>query len=581
MQKNKRSPVSNHRISLRNRLIFLSATLFLCGGALMARLFYLQILQHENLYSQSEKQYLSSMKVYYGRGDILDRNLNPLATNVETESVYVNPDDVEDGRRTARLLATMLDLDSQKTLKKISSDKQFVWIKRKCAPKEIEKLKQLKLPGVGFMKEHKRFYPKRELAAHALGFVGLDNQGLAGAEQFHHDTLKGTTSMILTEKDARGRQVRFAEGPEWRKSRNYDVALTIDEVIQFITEYHLKNQVEKYNAKSGMAIVMNPYTGEIYSLSVVPLYNPNNYSAYSSSYRSDPIVSGAFEPGSIFKPILAAAAIDAGKAAPGDLFFCENGNYKIGKVAIGEASNHKFGWLPLTDIIAKSSNIGAIKVAQKLGETEFYEYMRKFGFGEKLGVDLPGEARGRLRELSKWSNVSLASVSFGQEISVTPLQMIAAFSAIANGGNLMRPHITKSVFHEGREIRSYKPELIRRAISEQASRSMVDILKTVVKSGTGGNAAVSGFDVAGKTGTAQKLDPLTQTYSKTGYLSSFIGFVPADSPKLAILVMVDEPQHVYYGGEVAAPVFREIAREALRYLNVPSSEERVLILDRA
>lgn len=569
-----------HR-GLRNRMLVVSFFFLLYGAGLSARLFYLQILQHDTLTAQSDKQYLSSMKIYYGRGEILDRNLNSLATNVEVESVYVNPGEVENRRRTAQLLASHLDLDLKKVLQKISSGKNFAWIKRKCAPKEIEKLKELDLPGVGFMEEHKRFYPKRELAAHAIGFVGLDNQGLAGAEGFHHSTLKGTTSLILMEKDARGRQIRVGDNNDLKKPKTYDVALTIDEVIQFITEHHLKEQVKKHNAKGGMAIVMNPHTGEIYSMVNVPLYNPNNYSMYSPGHWTNSIISGAFEPGSIFKPILAASAIDAGKTKPNDVFFCENGAYKIGKVTIGEATNHRFGWLTLSDIITKSSNIGSIKVGQELGASEYYSYMKKFGFGEKLGIDLPGESRGKLRDLRQWSNISLASLSFGHEIGVTPLQMVTAISAIANGGNLMRPHITKAILQNGKVTRQINPEIINRVISENTSRLMTDILKNVVKEGTGTRAAIPGFDVAGKTGTAQKMDIRTQTYSKSAYLSSFIGFVPAESPKLAILVMIDEPQNGYYGGEVAAPVFQQVAKETLRYLNVPSSDERVFILDRA
>ena len=547
----------------------------------MSRLFYLQILQHDNLTAQAEKQYLSSMKIYYGRGEILDRNLSPLATNIEVESVYVNPLEIENKRRTAQLLASALDMDLKKILQKVSSRRHFVWIKRKCSPKEIDKLKELDLPGVSFMEEHRRFYPKRELAAHAIGFVGLDNQGLAGVERYQHSTLKGTTSLIFTEKDARGRQIRFTEGFDLRKPKSLDVMLALDEVIQFTTEHYLKEQVQKHKAKAGMAIVMNPHTGEIYSMVSVPLYNPNNYSVYSANSWTNSIISSSFEPGSIFKPILAAAAIDAGKALPNDVFFCENGAYKIGKVSIGEASGHKFGWLTLNDIIAKSSNIGAIKVGQELGASAFYSYMKKFGFGEKLEVDLPGESRGKLRDVSQWSNISLASLSFGHEIGVTPLQIIAAISAIANGGNLMKPHITKAILQDGKVVKQFKPEIINRVISENASRMMIDILKNTVKEGTGMRAGIAGFDVAGKTGTAQKMDPSTHTYSKTAYLSSFIGFVPADSPKLAILVMIDEPQNGHYGGEVAAPVFQQIAKEALRYLNIPSSEERVFILDRA
>jgi cell division protein FtsI (penicillin-binding protein 3) len=278
---------------------------------------------------------------------------------------------------------------------------------------------------------------------------------------------------------------------------------------------------------------------------------------------------------------VAAAAIQTGAAFPDEIFFCENGSYKVGQTRIGEAADHKFGWLSLENIIAKSSNIGAIKVAEKLGKNNLYSQVRNFGFGDKLGIDLPGETPGQLREPSHWSNLSLSSISFGHEIAVTPIQILAAISAIANGGKLMLPHVTKAVMKNGAVVKTTKPALLKQVISEKTSRQMVEILKTAVARGTGIKAAVDGFEVAGKTGTAQKIDPETQAYSKTDFLASFVGFVPADAPRIAILVMIDEPKNVFWGGEVAAPVFREIARQALRHLHTPSKEERVFILDRA
>ncbi len=437
------------------------------------------------------------------------------------------------------------------------------------------------MAGVGFVSEQKRFYPKRELASTVVGFVGLDNQGLSGAEHFYQDQLKGTTVRKVMEKDARGRHIRSVASPSRNNAQSQDIVLTIDEVIQFTTEYHLKKQVEKYRARAGMAIVMDPYSGEILALANVPQYNPNNYQAYAPSIWTNNAVSGSYEPGSIFKPIVAAAAIDSGKARPNDIFFCENGRFKIGRTSIGEASDHKFGWLSLKNIISKSSNIGSIKIAQQLGQSSYFDYITRFGFGSRTGIGLPGESSGQLQDISRWSALSLASISFGHEIGVTPIQMVTALSAIANGGNLMRPLITRSIKKNGVVIKENKPRLVRRVISEKTSRQMIDILKTVVKSGTGGNAAIPGYDSAGKTGTAQKYDPETRTYSQTDYIASFIGFVPADAPKLVILVMIDGPKDKYWGGTVAAPVFREISKQALRYLNVPSSKERVYILDRA
>lgn len=568
------------RQGFRTRLGLVSALFILYGAALGGRLFYLQILQHESLKEQAERQYVRTLKIHSGRGNILDRNLNPLATNVEVDSVSVNPAEIQDKKYTARMLSSILDLNSNSVLKRLKSKKQFVWIKRKCPVEETEKLKRLGLPGVDFVKEYKRFYPKRELAGSTVGFVGLDNQGLSGIEYFHEDTLKGTTTLRIVERDGRRRFIRAVDGSAEQNQQSGTVVLTLDEVIQFFTEYHLKQQVQKYKAKGGLVVVMAPATGEVYAMAGFPQYNPNNYSAYTPVRRKNNSVVSAYEPGSIFKPIVAAAALESGAVSLNEKFDCENGDYRIGRTRIGEAANHKFGLMSLQNIIVKSSNIGAIKVAQKLGESALYDYIRSFGFGEKMGIDLPAEATGKLHDLSKWSGLSLATVSFGHEIAVTPIQMVTAFSAIANGGNLMLPYVTKEIRRNGKVVKYSKPMVVKRVLSESTSHQMVEILKEVVKRGTGKKAAIKGYEVAGKTGTAQKIDPNTQRYSHSAYLASFIGFVPADAPKLAILVMIDEPQGRYWGGEVAAPVFQKIAQKALHYLNVPARGERVYILDR-
>lgn len=339
MQKSKKQ--RGYRGTLRNRIIVISVLFGLYIAGLTARLVYLQILQHDHLLAQSEKQYASTTKIFYGRGTIFDRNGNELARNIEVESVYVNPSEVREKRHAARILASTLNLDQEKVLKKISSRKHFVWIKRKCTLKQIDRLREYDLSGVGYVAEQQRFYPKRELASGVTGFVGMDNQGLAGVEHYYQSKLKGKTIHRVMEKDARGRLIRSWNHNPQANSQSLDVVLTIDEVIQFLTEYHLKKQVEKYNARAGMAIVMDPYTGEILALANVPQYNPNNYQAYSPELWTNAVVSSSFEPGSIFKPIVAAAALDSGKARPNDIFFCENGRIKIGRTSIGEAANSK------------------------------------------------------------------------------------------------------------------------------------------------------------------------------------------------------------------------------------------------
>lgn len=578
------SPSQSHRTSIqavKSRLALVSLVLSAAGLVLVGRLVHLQIIQHDRLAAQSDKQYLRTVEITSGRGNIYDRNRNQLATNIRVESVYADPKSVAEKTATARILARVLKLNPQAVLKKLKSNRHFVWIKRKSELNAVEKLKQLDLVGVGFIAETKRYYPKRKLAASTLGFVGLDNQGLAGIEHFHHAVLKGRTQRTVLEKDARGRFLWTTANAQDLNPGKQDVVLALDEVIQFIAERELNRQVKEYRAKSGLAIVMDPFSGAVYAMASAPEFNPNNYAAYPPHIWRNDAVASAFEPGSIFKPIVAAASLEEGLAGPDDIFFCENGSYQIGKSRISEASNHQFGWLTLRNIIAKSSNIGAIKIAQRLGNRRFYDYIRKFGFGRRLGVDLPGEASGTLRSIRQWSGLSLASISFGHEISVTPIQMVSAIAAIANGGVLIRPRLTQAILKNGVLDRTFEPEALQTVLSEETSRQMINILKSVVKTGTGAKAAIPGFEVAGKTGTAQKIDPKTQTYSKTKYLASFVGFVPADAPRLVILVMIDEPQKTYWGGEVAAPVFQRIARKTLRYLHIPSSLDRVFVLDRA
>ena len=581
MSNNKKPASDSFRNIVKVRLLFISSLLLLFAISLIVRLADLQIVQHESLLAKSEKQSQGTLKTHFGRGTIFDRNDNELATNLEVESVFVVPQEVRDRKYTSRVLASALNQNYDRIYKEVSSKKQFTWIKRKVPADEITHLKKLALSGVNFRSEQKRFYPKRELAANVIGFVGTDDLGLAGIEHTYQEKLKGVVYSQSIEQDGKGRTIQALKNLSRSSLGNYDLMLTLDEVIQFTAEHHLKKQVDRYKADSGMVVVMDPYSGEIYAMANVPQFNPNNFSAFPRETWKNNAVVSSYEPGSIFKPIVAAAAIDKGVAQPHDRFFCENGSFKVGKNKIGEAENHKFGSLTMKEIIAKSSNIGAIKIAQKLGKNFFYEYIQKFGFGEKPGVGLPGVSSGLLGKRESWTNYSLASVSFGHEIAVTPLQMVAALSAIANGGTLMEPHITKALIRDGKIVEQIKPKKIRRVISKKTSRQMMEILKFVVKDGTGKNAAVEGFDVAGKTGTAQKYITKTKSYSKTEFVSSFIGYAPADAPRLVILVMIDNPKGVHWGSVVAAPVFREIAKKSLRYLNVPSSKERVFILDRA
>ncbi len=566
---------------VKTRLLFVSVLLTLFGAGLIIRLFYLQVVKHDYYVNLSEDQYLKKMPMDFERGEILDRNQNVLAANIDMKSVYVEPLKLLDPKKSAHAIASVLGLDSDEVIRKVSSTNRKILIQRKSPPAKMNQLKALGLPGVIFEKEQKRFYPKRELASQVLGFVGTENQGLAGAEYHYRKLLRGESSSTRVAIDGEGRTIRIPSSIYGQTGKIHDVVLTIDEVVQFIAEYHLKKQVEKHKARKGIAIVMEPHTGEIYAMASVPLFNPNNFGRDPKRWINHAIAS-AYEPGSIFKPILAAAALDAQIVDTHTQFDCENGRYKVGRKTIGEASNHKFGLLTVKDIIAKSSNIGSVKIAEKLGSRTYHDYIRRFGFGKKSGIDLSGEARGKVHPLAVWKEQSLASVSFGQEISVTPLQMITAISAIANGGNLMKPQITKALIRNDKIVKTFKPEAIRQVISQETSRKMIEIMEAVITDGTAEEAALKGFEVAGKTGTAQMTKEGVPGYIKDSYLASFVGFAPSKAPKLAILVMIDTPtEGGHYGGQVAAPAFREIAKETLRYMNVTSSKERVFILDHA
>lgn len=551
--------------------IYLVLILFVIGfGVVWEKIYNIQILQHGKFLNLSNRQYYRTLSPMPVRGTIYDRTGRELAVSVEADSVYANPLEFEDLHKTANIISQTLKVDSSRLIREFNKERGFIWIKRKVTPEEAEAVESLNIKGIGFLKEGKRFYPKKELAGRMIGFVGIDNHGLSGVEHSYDEQLMINPGRLVIEKDAFGRSINFADDYEKSIEKGYDLKLTIDEVIQYITEKELGGQVSKYRAKGGTAIVMDPYTGEILAMADQPQFNPNSFSQYKEREWRNRGVTDSFEPGSTFKLILTAAAIEEKIANQNDIFFCENGEYEIGGTVIHEAKDHKYKLLTLKEIVGKSSNIGAIKVAQRLGAKNFYDYILKFGIGSKTNINLPGESAGKVRDIKEWSGVSLASISFGQEVSVTPLQLITAVSAIANGGILMKPYAIKAVEKDGMAADEFKPEVVRRVISEKTSRELSEILEYTVRYGTGQKAILEGYDVAGKTGTAQKANQDGKGYSKDKFISSFIGYVPSRNPRIAILVIIDEPEGVAWGGEVAAPVFREIAKQSLRYLKVPA-----------
>lgn len=563
--------------SSSKRWLTLRITTVFCGFILLLaiiilRAFQLQIIEKDRLTQLVERQYLRYVDLSPKRGTIYDRKKRELAISIEVDSAYARPGKIKNKKEIAKKLSPILNTSYRNLKNKLASDSPFVWLKRKISPSQAKKIKDLNLEGIGFIEESKRFYPNKELASHCLGFADLDLKGLEGIELNYESYLKGKPGYILVERDALGRNIHTQNIKQVDTTKGYNLQLTIDKTIQYFVEKALEEGVQKSRAKAGVAIVMVPQTGEILALAVHPTFNPNNFWDYSPSQWRNRAVTDSFEPGSTFKIFLISSALEEGIFQPQDIFYCENGSYPLGNRVIHDV--HKYGWLTLTKIIKHSSNIGACKIAENLGRETFYSYIRKFGFGGKTGIDLPGETSGLLTLPYKWSRIRLGTISFGQGLSIPPIQLITALSAIANGGVLMKPYLVKTIFDDkGKIIKEFHPEERGRVISQRTARQVTSILKTVVeKGGTGVNASIPGFKIAGKTGTAQKVDQLTKQYSDHKTTSSFIGFLPADEPKLAVLVIIDEPEGISYGGTVAAPVFKEAASHIIRYLNIPPNK---------
>ncbi len=530
-------------------------------GVVGARLYFIQIVQHHDLGTRAETQYERRIPVSSRRGTIYDRRGRALAISLDVASVYAHPGLVHDPIITASRLSKVLNLSARKIQAKLRSGRPFVWIQRKVDPARAEAVAKLALPGVGLVPEGKRYYPKRNLAAHVIGFAGLDDQGLEGVELACEHLLAGGGRSFRGRVDALGRVV-FREAEETRAGS--DLYLTIDEVIQHVAERELDAAIQRSGAKSGTVIVADPATGEILALANVPSYDLNRYGSYSPAFRRNRALTDPYEPGSAFKLILAAAALEEGMVKPEDLFHGEDGVIEVAGVKIRD--HEKYGRMTFRDVVAFSSNVGAVKVGMKVGKDLFYNYITSFGFGLPTGVDLPGESPGLIRRPGDWSKVSIGALSIGHEISATPMQLIGAVMAVANGGHLMQPHVVRAVHYPDGRMEAIKPLPVRRVISPRTAHTLASMLTEVVQRGTGQAAALPDILVAGKTGTAQKLDQNTGRYSRTKVVASFIGFVPAESPRVAILVLIDEPQRFTWGGTVAAPAFGEIAREVLSYL---------------
>ncbi|MGH9357247.1 MAG: penicillin-binding protein [Terriglobia bacterium] len=545
---------------LRRGLLLAAA--FACWMLLIVgRLYDLQVIGYVEWLDRAQRQQQRTVELAPRRGTIYDRDMHPLAMSLPVDSIYAVPSHLENPAEAASLLAGALGLEARDLQGRFEAFRSFCWIKRKVTAQESVRVHALNLKGIYFQKEVKRFYPMKDLAAGVVGYVGMDDRGLAGLEYSLNSAIEGRPGHALILEDAR-RQTFESKADPGQPGMN--VEMTIDSGIQYIAEKALNGAVEKWRAAGGVAIVQDPNTGAILAMASAPSFDPNRYEQASPESRMDRGVGWIYEPGSIFKLVTVSAALESGLAHPSDVIDCQMGGIVLAGHTIHD--HEKFGDLTVYQILAYSSDVGAIKLALRLGETRFYDAMRNFGFGEKTGVDLPGEERGLLPPPARWSGISIGEMAMGQGVSVTPLQLVDAYSAIANGGTLFEPRIVERIFGGGTEVPLTQP-VARTIVSPETAAAMRQMLEGVVLTGTGKAAQLDGYSSAGKTGTAQKIDA-NGRYSKQHYVASFIGFAPVSRPALTVLVAIDTPVGGIYGAEVAAPAWNQIVQQSLSYLNI-------------
>lgn len=525
--------------------------------AVLARVFDLCVIDSEFLKAEARNQQLRTVNLPPERGPIVDRNGDVMALTLESASVFVDPNEVTFGSEAVPLLARTLDLAPEVVAQKVNGEGRFAWLLRATSPERAAAVQALQLPGIGTKSSRARYYPHGALAGQFLGFSGFDNEGLEGVELAYDHELRGAARSVAVQRDARGGHIMLEGVPDMAPKRGARVELTLDANLQRIAEEELEAAVSERQAKAGVAIVMDPTTGEILAMANAPRFDPNLASSADPSVRRNRAVTDRYEPGSTFKAILAAAAIQADVVLPQDRVFCENGRYAIGRRTITD--HDPYGWMTFADVIRFSSNIGAAKIAERLGSEQLEKTIRAFGFGERSGIDLPGEVPGVVRPAKQWKRINLATAAFGHGIDVTPLQVLRAYAAIANGGQLMRPYVVRRVISADRAvIKENTPEPVGQPVSADTAKIVSDMLRAVVDNGTATAARIDGVSVAGKTGTARRIDPQTGRYSNRHHIASFVGYFPVESPRFAMLVVIDEPRTGVYGGIVAAPVFRRI-----------------------
>jgi cell division protein FtsI (penicillin-binding protein 3) len=561
-------------VSLR-RTLFVAAFVAFWMLGISARLVYLQVSQHDKLVARAHKQQQEAIDTSPTRGPVLDRQERELARSIDTTSVFIAPDEFnKDETRamdeigcTAEVISSVLSLDRITLVNQIleakESGRRFLWIARRMTPEKAQVLETMDLAGVHTRKEPKRFYPNGSLAANVLGFVGLDGNGLAGIEQVYNEKITGEPGKLFIEKDSLGRAY---ESTMILGRPGQTIILTIDQSIQYQAEAALTTAIAQSGARAGTAIVLDPHTGDILALANAPTFDPNDVGSASPAARANWALQNIYEPGSTFKVVAFSAAIEKGLAKPDDHIDCQMGSITVAKRLIHD--HHPFGSLTVAEALAKSSNVAAIKLGLRVGDPTMYDYITRFGFGSRTGIELPGETAGLVRPLNRWQPSSIGSIAIGQEVGVTPLQMAAAFGALANDGVRIAPHLIREIRNvSGVTIYRPDPEQ-RRVISTATASALRGMLEGVTLNGTAKKAQLDGYTAAGKTGTAQKIDAKTKAYSKTKFVASFIGFAPVNNPAVVIIVVIDEPSGSYHGGDVAAPVFRQIAEQILPEMGV-------------
>ena len=554
------------RLVFRKRLVGAAVFVALWAVGIESRLVYLQIVAHDDLLQRAERQWSRTREIPPDRGDLLDRKGRVLAFSVDGDAIYAEPPLVANPEETARKVCEALSgctgADRAELVSRLSRQKSFQYLWRRASPADAARVRALNLPGVGVLSEQRRYYPNRELAAHVLGFANLDNIGLGGIESAYNDQISGRPGRVLLQTDAKNQAFGRVERPP---TAGATLELTIDRNLQYIAERELAAGVAEFGAIGGSVIVLDPRSGDVLALANAPTFNPNRFQDADANHRRNRALQDVYEPGSTFKVVTASAALEEGLMRPDDLIDVSAGSIRFGSRQIDDV--HRYGTLSFADVIVKSSNVGAIKVGLRLGADRLTEYVQRFGFGQAIARDLPGQSRGIVWDATKLTDSALASVSMGYQVGVTPVQMVSAVNAIANGGALLEPRLVRAVI-EGRRRTERPTRVLRRVVTPETAATLTSIMEQVVEAGTAKAARIPGYTVAGKTGTAAKLE--RGRYSKSNYNASFVGFIPSREPALTILVVIDSPHGKgFYGGAVAAPVFARVAAAMLRQIGVP------------